>query len=127
MSKDVETFARQVGLHVATWSPGDGMTRYRFFDRESDYDSGEGLVTVGGRKDALLWLRGYSSGKGSVMAMGKKDYEMIAGQIDSLREHQTLFPQEKAVLRAVVSRLSSAFMADNPRFDPDKFTRACGF
>lgn len=65
MSKDVEAYARQVGLHVATWSPGDDMTRYRFYNESTDYNAGRELVTVGGRRDALLWLRGYRAGRGA--------------------------------------------------------------
>lgn len=63
MSKDVEALAREVGLHAATWSPGDGCTRYRFYDKPTDYNAGRELVTVAGRKDALLWLRGYRQGR----------------------------------------------------------------
>lgn len=64
------------------------------------------------------------------MAMSRKDYEIIAEAIKSAKpptcSHLDCKEQRKA-LRAVTSMLSSAFMTDNPRFDPDKFTRACGF
>lgn len=59
----VEAFAREVGLYVATWSPGDGWTRYRFYDKPTDYNDGQELMTVAGRKDALVWLRGYRAGR----------------------------------------------------------------
>lgn len=61
------------------------------------------------------------------MAMSRKDYEMIAEVMN--QSASSLMPQgiRRAVIRELVSKLSSAFMADNPRFDPEKFTRACGF
>lgn len=62
MRTDVATAAANIGLHVSSWSPGDGVTRYRFSREEQDYDASDGLVTVAGRKDALLWLRGYRAG-----------------------------------------------------------------
>jgi hypothetical protein len=64
-------------LAVGTWSPGDGQTRYRFFQRETipnpanipgletgassaaDYHAGDGLFTALGRGEAVTWLRGY--------------------------------------------------------------------
>lgn len=63
--------AEEAGLYVGAWSPGDGVTRYRFFDHGvmsnglpvQDYNSGDGVKTVLGRKDALLWLAGYRAGR----------------------------------------------------------------
>lgn len=63
MRHDVAIAAENVGLFVSTWSPGDGWTRYRFSRVEQDFNAGDGIVTVAGRKDALLWLRGYRAGK----------------------------------------------------------------
>lgn len=65
--------AANAGVFVGTWSPGDGVTRYRFY-REGEWSNGlpvadynEGgrheLKTVLGRKDALLWLAGYKAGR----------------------------------------------------------------
>ena len=59
----VETLAREVGLHVSTWSPGDGVTRYRFHREASDYNAGQEVKTVLGAKDALLWLSGVREGR----------------------------------------------------------------
>lgn len=58
------------------------------------------------------------------MAMSQKDYELIARTI---ADQVTTSTHRYATLRDVTSKLSKAFMADNPRFDPDRFTRACGF
>lgn len=30
--QELQDYAKTMGLHVATYSPGDGVTRYRFFD-----------------------------------------------------------------------------------------------
>lgn len=69
---NVHSFARELGLFVGTWSPGDGMTRYRFFrdgvltakgEAVQDYNSSDGLFTAAGRGQALVWLRGYRKGK----------------------------------------------------------------
>lgn len=60
--------AEDAGLTFDTWSPGDGMTRYRFFDgtaRDSDYFGGHGdeVQTCLGLREAEVWLRGYVAGK----------------------------------------------------------------
>ena len=61
----IETLAAEVGLHVSTWSPGDGVTRYRFFRNPGNQYNGpdNGIKTVLGRKDALLWLSGVREGQ----------------------------------------------------------------
>lgn len=79
MASSVESLAREVGLFVSTWSPGDGATRYRFFGKEMDYFAGDGLKTVLGRKDALLWLSGYRAGRGAV---GRYAYRDAEAQLD---------------------------------------------
>lgn len=60
---NVEQYAGSLGLYVSTWSPGDGMTRYRFHAYPSDYNAGKELYTAGGLKDAKTWLRGYRQGQ----------------------------------------------------------------
>lgn len=59
--------ARYMGLHVATHSPGDGVTRYRVFcdpyQTHPDYDAGLGLYTAHGPKDLDTFLAGFSAGK----------------------------------------------------------------
>jgi len=50
-------------LYVGTYSPGDGITRYRFFKspggRPVPYFSQDGLYTALGLKQAEAWLSGY--------------------------------------------------------------------
>lgn len=54
---------QRLGLGMATWSPGDGATRYRFFlTTLADYHSGQELVTCLGRAEAHTWLNGYHVG-----------------------------------------------------------------
>ena len=57
--KDVQNAAREVGLHVEYYSPGDGGT-YKFFLVPTDYFAGDGIGRVHGTAaDALVWLAGY--------------------------------------------------------------------
>ena len=52
------------GLHVYTYSPGDGVTRYRFSrDANSSYFACHALTTVCGRGTATAYLRGFLDGK----------------------------------------------------------------
>ncbi len=61
----VQEFADSVDLHVETWSPGDGVTRYRFHRRSDEsYNSGNEIATVLGRKAAMTFLRGVQAGRG---------------------------------------------------------------
>ena len=66
----IEARADAAGLAVATWSPGDGATRYRFFKKApdakhpyADYSEGGHLKTLMGKKEALAFIDGYSRGK----------------------------------------------------------------
>ena len=55
--------AELLGLYVDSYSPGDGVTRYRFFTEETDYFAGDGVGTALGVKDAMTFLDGYSAAK----------------------------------------------------------------
>jgi len=57
-------------LAVGTWAPGDGKTRYRFFQRAADatslyadYHEGDGIYTALGRAEAVTFLRGVLAGR----------------------------------------------------------------
>ncbi len=51
--------AREKGLYLATYSPGDGVTRYRFFRTPSGYFGPEnGIYTALGLKEAYTYLAG---------------------------------------------------------------------
>ena len=58
----LEDSCERAGLKVDTWSPGDGMTRYRFFlagDLQGyDYFGGRGIFTALGIKEAFAFVNG---------------------------------------------------------------------
>ena len=52
-----------VNVRVARWSPGDGVTRYRFFNatnhnQENSYFESDGDFTALGIKEATAYARG---------------------------------------------------------------------
>jgi hypothetical protein len=63
----LESRAAAAGVKLSTWSPGDGMTRYRIHRTEDDYfrAGGSGCMTYSGigeaelAIDTLLWARNY--------------------------------------------------------------------
>lgn len=61
---DVQNQARGAGIFCSHYAPGDGVTRYRFTTEDVDYfAASHPLATVLGRKQALVWLAGYKSGR----------------------------------------------------------------
>jgi hypothetical protein len=61
------------GFEVHTWSPGDGATRYRFFDNTTGqhehlgyFGPANGIFTALGLKEAKTFARGLSAGYWSV-------------------------------------------------------------
>jgi hypothetical protein len=58
--KRIAFLAETLGLDTFTYSPGDGMTRYKFAPKGSQecYWSGSGYITLG-IKEAESFLRGY--------------------------------------------------------------------
>ena len=62
--KEVLEAAKLAGVYVVTHSPGDGVTRYRFhWEASSEYNSGNEIATVLGKKNALLWLSAFRAGR----------------------------------------------------------------
>ena len=67
---DLKHSASEVGLVVRSWSPGDGVTRYRFIradapENQHDYFGASGsnkLYTALGISEADTWLTGFSQG-----------------------------------------------------------------
>lgn len=64
---EMEARAAVAGLRIATWAPGDGVKRYRFFPGNgetvyADYHEGGALFTARGRKEALAYLSGAGGG-----------------------------------------------------------------
>lgn len=65
--------------------------------------------------------------------MTKKDYELIAGAICTVSQNtkdQTINVEARAgywlALEQLSRILANEFAADNPRFDRERFMRACG-
>ena len=63
---DIRRIAETCGLTFSTYSPGDGATRYRFFEMDdaggTDYFGGSHpLGTTLGVKESMIWLRGYNA------------------------------------------------------------------
>lgn len=63
--KDVERAASNVGLHVSTYSPGDGVTRYGFSTEPTDWHMTRYGMRALGAKEAYAWIQGYREGKAS--------------------------------------------------------------
>jgi len=61
----LERDAREMGLYVGIYSPGDGVTRYRFFKSKKpvSYFQMTGLYTALGLSEAEAWLAGYRRGR----------------------------------------------------------------
>lgn len=60
---EIRESARKLGLYCDTHAPGDGVRRYRFFDRPSDYHGPwNGIYTALGSADADTFLTGYAQG-----------------------------------------------------------------
>ena len=68
--QELDEFAKNVGLLVTTYSPGDGQTRYRFFERakvpehQSYFGPASGIKTVLGLKNAWEFAYAYAAGAG---------------------------------------------------------------
>jgi hypothetical protein len=64
--EELQDYAREVGVTVRTYSPGDGVTRYRFFDKpgpgQTYFGPASGMYTALGLKDAWNYLYGYGAG-----------------------------------------------------------------
>lgn len=58
--------------------------------------------------------------------MTKKDYELIAREIKKAR-NSVLSDSEMGILNLLITGLSEALGAENPRFDRTKFFAACGW
>ena len=61
--QELDDDARAVGLYVATYSPGGGQTRYRFFNTPGNtyFGPDNGIFTALGFHDADIWLTGYTA------------------------------------------------------------------
>lgn len=62
--------------------------------------------------------------------MTKKDYELIAKTLNHAREYEGNAPDDKKIiitlLDVLADDLSEELAEDNPRFDRNRFLKACG-
>lgn len=63
MRKEIEEKARVAGLYVDSYSPGDRVTRYRFFLKPMDFFAGDGIYTALGAKEAKTFIAGFAQGR----------------------------------------------------------------
>jgi hypothetical protein len=62
----LENEAKAAGLDVTSYSPGDGVTRYRFYPAGSGnnyFGPGDGIATVLGLKAAKDFIAAYAAGR----------------------------------------------------------------
>lgn len=57
------------------------------------------------------------------MSMSRKDFELIARTIKSLRETDI---EDDSVVDVVAERLATALVGHSSTFDKDRFLKACG-
>ena len=57
--------------------------------------------------------------------MTRKDYELVSDVIQTLQ--RSADPTGQVPLSKVTGELAAAFSEDNPRFNHNKFVKACGF
>ena len=61
--RQINNVVNDLGIHLGTWSPGDGVTRYRFSASPGDYFSFPlPMYTALGASEALTWCRGLLQG-----------------------------------------------------------------
>ena len=64
--REIRKTATELGLYCDTYAPGDGVRRYRFFDKPSDYfGPWNGIYTAMGSAEASTFLTGYAQGRAS--------------------------------------------------------------
>ena len=60
----IDALAASLGVHIARHRTGAGNpARFRFFTEASEFYSGDGLGTVIGPRNALVWLRGFQAAR----------------------------------------------------------------
>jgi len=59
---ELQNSVQATGLSIDTYSPGDGVTRYRFFNEyNGNYFASSGIFTALGIRDAEIFWKGYLS------------------------------------------------------------------
>jgi hypothetical protein len=58
----LNTLLESTGYHVATWSPGDGATRYAVVPKGHTYHSHDGVARALGFAQALVMAKAFRAG-----------------------------------------------------------------
>jgi hypothetical protein len=66
-----------IGVYVDDYSPGDGVTRYRFFTEDIDYFAGDGVFTALGWGEALVFAKGLQVGENVVIKKIKANERLL--------------------------------------------------
>jgi len=79
----MERAASLFNLSVATWAPGDGVTRYRFFKASghgpyADYHQGNAVYTANGRGEAMKFLKAYGIGRSRMNPLNRGEVAKAA-------------------------------------------------
>ena len=60
--EELEWVCREAGFYMTTYSPGDGVTRYRFDSKDEDYFATNGDYTALGIAEARVYVAGRLDG-----------------------------------------------------------------
>ena len=96
----INAMLRPYGLRCYTWSPGDGVTRYRFSrELDSDYFACRVVVTVlgAGRADlaASVWMQGWEAGRELGVQVTLAYAEQQGGDDQGFQEKDAGHPDQK--------------------------------
>lgn len=72
-SERLTKYLSGTGIAVSEWSPGDGVTRYRFLFDGQTYFETDGIVTVLGYGNAQRVARGIRAGFDAARAQAEED------------------------------------------------------
>jgi hypothetical protein len=75
--KEVQQEATRLGVPLSTYSPGDGITRYRFGGESNEYFASSAWTTVLGARDALTWLAGYGHAASRAREQSQRRLDLV--------------------------------------------------
>jgi hypothetical protein len=107
----MERAASLFNLSVATWAPGDGVTRYRFFKASghgpyADYHQGNAVYTANGRGEAMKFLKAYGIGRSRMNPLNRGEVAKaarVARRYQDISRRVKPFNREAAAEAAGVS------------------------
>lgn len=119
----IEQAASEAGLAIATWAPGDGSTRYRFFKAKpggrgpwADYHQGDALYTAMGRKDAMSFIVAYQMGRHTRRNPSRAAQKFVSSEIGHLRRKG--YPRARAAAAAYSMARKKGYRVNAARCNP---------